>query len=704
MLRPLLALLLLSSSLALSAQVDSTKLQHSEYGWSLSPHGTIRVLVLFCEIDYDKGGKDPQPDGADHWPKGQLPKWKDDLFDAFPSDHPKAMVTRYYHDVSLGDFVVLGDYVDHMFTLKQSEYPEVNSPHSVGSAAVKEANKLGGLHTAHGLHIEDFDLWQDNGKPGMPKLPGPDSPHRYDHVMVIARNSGLTHGQGSTDPGSPGPLYGYESDTQSRFGGMNALPFEILKHEFNHLLLGSNNFHSGGGNAAQFESYTMCIQGGWSLMGAASSSLLTCSGWDRVRMGWLPKDAPFTINARSAEGRAINGDLDPLKGDTGLFILRDFVTTGDAMRIRMPFLPSNEYRQWLWFEDHQTYARNGSPTDRSHWESTNNPCVATAVPGLYMEMQIEREDRVGTDIYGGDADYLHPLTACGHYDLEYLDDTLHNACPFGGDTRTFRRVRPDPFSGRCEEELCVYDRNNDGTLDRAEHFVPCVLNPLDGPTPMNPRFFGNPDHALTRSGNHVLGMGTNPSSANMLTLTTAGKRERYKGTAPDNRTIYLNGIRVELIDQRADGSLVVRVSTGATRLTEDVVWSADSIVLPPLRGADGRSLTMAARHRMLVDRSLTPTRMSLQEEVHGERYFAPPTRLTLLPGATAYFEPRSRLQLDNGTILHLMPGSSLTLDRTAKLVVDASSAIIVHGNATLLAKASVLKKLRKQGRLRTAAP
>lgn len=48
------------------AQTDSTNIPNSENGSSLSPHGTIRVLVLFCEIVYDKNpGKDPQSGGAD---------------------------------------------------------------------------------------------------------------------------------------------------------------------------------------------------------------------------------------------------------------------------------------------------------------------------------------------------------------------------------------------------------------------------------------------------------------------------------------------------------------------------------------------------------------------------------------------------------------------------------------------------------------
>ena len=112
------------------AQIDSTTIPRSANGWYLSPHGTIRVLVLFAEIDYDQDpSKDPQRDGADHWPKGQLPNWKDDLFDPFPKPLPTAMLSRYYHDISLGNYIVLGDYVDRMLTLKESEYPEVkNAP------------------------------------------------------------------------------------------------------------------------------------------------------------------------------------------------------------------------------------------------------------------------------------------------------------------------------------------------------------------------------------------------------------------------------------------------------------------------------------------------------------------------------------------------------------------------------------------------
>ena len=685
------------------ATPDSTNIPRSENGWYLSPHGTIRILVLFAEIEYDKDpSKNPADDRAERWPAGQLPKWKDDLFDPFPKPIPTAMVSRYYHDISLGNYIVLGDYVDRIMTLKVSEYPEVLNAHSVGSAAVKEANKLGELRTKHDLKIEDFDLWQDGGKAGLPKVNKPDEPHKYDHVMVIARNSGLTHGQGSTDQGSPGKLFGYESDTQSRFGGMNALPFEILKHEYNHLLLGGNNFHRGGGNAAQFESYTLDVQGGWSMMGAASSSLLTCSGWDRDRLNWKKEGAPYRINAHNAKGAYANGDIDPMAGDTGVFILKDFVTHGDALRIRMPFLPEGEHRQWLWIENHQTYGHNGSPTDRFHWESTDAPCLSRAVPGLYMTMQIDREEKVGKDVYGGYADYLRPYTASGHYDAYQTNDTVGPNCPFGGQGRAYRLENKwrNPLSGTSDQELVVHDRNEDGKLERGEHFLLGSGYRPDGRLAIDATFFGAAYHVWSTNGQRVVNIGSNPSSANMLTLGCSGKKERNNGKPPDNRTVYLNGIRIELLEQRPNGDIAVHVSTGDTRLTEDTRWCADSIVLPPLRGRDGRSLTVGSGKELLLDRSRTPTRMNLVEKDGGFSWFAPPTRFTIAQGAGMFIEAKAKLRLEHKCELHVMPGATLELDNAAKLSVDNGCAIITHGDGTVKAKKRVLKKLKKKGKLK----
>lgn len=672
-------------------------LQRSAHGWYLSPYGTIRILVLFVEVDFDvQPGKDPQPHGNGNWPKGHLPKWKDRLFDPFQQRIQKADVSRYYQDISLGRYTVLGDYIDTIITLRESEYPGVHQAHAIGSLAVKEANKRGVLRTHHGLGVADFDLWKDKGKPGLPKLPGSDDPYSYDHIMAIVRNSGLPHGTGSADSGSPGELYGFNSDTQSRFGGGNDLPFEILKHEFNHLLMGGNNFHSGGGNAAQFESTFMPLQGGWGMMGASGSSLLTCCAWDRDRMGWKPDGAVHRIRARDLLGREVNGDLNPWMGDTGYFVIRDFVPTGDALRITLPFIPEDRVPQWLWIENHQGMARNGSPTDRFHWEAANT-CVARMEPGLFMTMQVGRRPCEGTDIFNGPADHLRPIPANGNFDLHLRGDTMYNGCPFGGTSVYFVRdpVLANPFTGNHEQELPVYDRDGDGIIKRSEHWVPGVRTEAGKPD-VDMVLSGKPDHAFRTNGVRSLGMCTNPSSANMLTLISTGVRELYDRKAPNVRTVYLNGLRVDLVEMRPNGDALVRVGIGDTRMMTDQRWCADSIVLPPLRGDDGFSLSVAEGATLTLDRSRTPTRMNNPDSAGGRAWFSDPTVLVLQEGASMNVENGAGLELVEGSSLHLHPGSTLQLGHKARLRFRNGSRIVMHHGSRLLAKGRILRRLRKR--------
>lgn len=701
MLRAIVLSLSLLTTAWLAAQVDTATVPHSQNGWRISPHGTIRVLLLFAEVDYDVDpGKDPHPDGSREWPKGQLPAWKDDVFDPFPSDLPKAMVSRYYHDVSLGRFQVLGDYVDELIVLRQSEHGTVHNGHGNGALAVKQLNAGGGgLRTRHGLTIADFDLWKRGGQPGMPKLAGPDDPHSYDHVMVVIRNGGLRSGTGSVDAGSPGKLFGHDSDSQSRFGASGSLPFEILRHEFNHLLLGGNNFHSGGGNAAMFQSFFIPLQGGWALMGAAHSSLMSCSGWDRYRLGWTPEGNAFEISARDTHDREVNADLDPQLGDTGTFVLRDFVTTGDALRIRMPFLPEDEFQQWLWVENHQGRARNGSPSDRYHWEDSG-PCIAPFRPGLYMQRQVDREARAGRDIYGGYADFLRPVPANGNYDMRMRGDTIRNSCPFGGDAIPVVRDRDaeNPLTGHHEQEYPVFDRDGDGLLQRKEFYVPSTRIE-QGRITGEGIFFGRPEHAFHMDGNRKLGMGTNPSSANVMTLVSRGTTDSFNGGKPNNRTVYLNGISIELLGFDTDGAITVRVRNNDTYLAESLRWCGDSIVLPALRGPDGNSLSLAPGKRLLLDRSSTPTRIDRPERSKGVVWFGGPTRFTVGAGATAFIGPRATLELAHASEMHLLSGATLRFDDRAKLVLCMDCRILVHENAHLLGPAKLFRKHARKGRI-----
>ncbi|MCB0791919.1 MAG: hypothetical protein KDB97_09145 [Flavobacteriales bacterium] len=647
-------------------------LQDSRYGWHLSPHGTIRVLVIFAEIAYNDRAGDPQPDGAEHWPVGNLPAWKDDMFDPRPLGLPKAKISRYYHDISLGNYVVLGDYLSELVTIRESEYGNVRSMSVMSVAAIKEANKQGRFRTAHGMEIADFDLWKDGGKPGMIKELGSDDPHSFDHVMVILRNSSLTHGQGSTDAGSSGDLFGYPSDTQSRFGAMYGLPFEILKHEFNHLLLGGNNFHSGGGNAAQFPGYFMPLQGGWSMMGGASSSLLTACAWDRYRLGWYPPSFTYEIRARNEAGQEVNGDIDPMQGDTGVYILGDFVTSGDALRIKVPFLPDNEYPQWIWLENHQTTSRNGSPTDRFHYEAEMT-CVNKAPPGIYALMQVDREERVAANVFGGSADHLRPMPASGSYDVSLRGDTVTFQCLWPGPTTPYvvKDRYANPLTGHQDLELPLFDLNGDSRILKKENIVPRI-EVRNGKVLDEGVFFGHSRHAFRPGEQDVIGMATNPGTSSMMTLVG------LKSAAPNNRVVHLNPISIRIQEQRADGSIALHVRSDVTSVDAPVRWCADSIVLHPVKGSRGYALLVTDGGSVALDRSLTPTRWSDPENVGPNVYFSEPTNFVVLPGAKVRVEGRGRIELRNGSRLHFMPGSILELADKARIITDGGSELVLH--------------------------
>lgn len=99
----------------------------SKNGYHLPVTGTIRLLVVFAQIDYDTE-TDPNPNNQDEWNVGELPIWTDDLFDPnIPTGQAQGLVTRYFQEASFGTYNVLGDYLvkspgsNEIFTVLNSE-------------------------------------------------------------------------------------------------------------------------------------------------------------------------------------------------------------------------------------------------------------------------------------------------------------------------------------------------------------------------------------------------------------------------------------------------------------------------------------------------------------------------------------------------------------------------------------------------------
>ena len=225
----------------------------SKNGYYLPVTGTIRLLVVFAQIEYDTG-TDPNPNNQSEWNVGELPLWADDLFDAnAPTGPAQGSVTRYFQEASFGSYNILGDYLvtspgsSEIFTVLNSDCQAQGHIKALCNEVEQTTN--GNFYTGHNLNNASyFDNWTVTSIGKEKITPSIDAPHKYDHVVFIWRNRTDYNGTGNTVPGTLSTLLlGYKSDSYMNIGTYNRIPTTITRHEFAHQLFGGNNFHCAGG-------------------------------------------------------------------------------------------------------------------------------------------------------------------------------------------------------------------------------------------------------------------------------------------------------------------------------------------------------------------------------------------------------------------------------------------------------------------------
>nr|MBK9650342.1 hypothetical protein [Bacteroidota bacterium] len=660
-------------------------------GKTIPCHGTIRVLLIFAEMEYDVHPEnDPCPVGKyDQWKAGELPKWKDDFFSPDTNNLKTGRLTQFYAESSFNDYKVLGDYYPQVITIKESE---VKSASDGGYHAPKVLEKIsaqGEWKSAHGFMPADFDLWTYTTM-GMPKKnPSVDSPNKFDHVMFIMRNMvNLKDANGRAAPGSPGKMGIYTCDSYSIFGAYNSMPFNICRHEYTHLFLGDNNFHTGGGGEKFGSgSYQMGIQSMWSVIGAAYSSLMTCNAWDRHRLGWKPKDKNYFISCRDTLGTEVTTDFNDTNTTMGVYVVRDFVNTGDAVRIKLPFIPGKEFQQYLWIENHQTHKFNNSLYDKFQYE--DNDCVEDARPGLYMYLQIDKDDMTGSNTYSGYAEYFRPLPARGAYD--YIIDTnkVENACINNVAYNTFELngKNINPLTGTQSLEAAIINLNYNARLEQSE-VMHTNIEKRNGEYVKHLLQYGNSTVAFRKDYNSEVSMSTNPSTANCMTATQG----IYKINKQNNRTVYMNGIKVTMLEQQTDGAIKIYIEFDNNKIDHNTRLCADSIVLP-LVPTKNNTILIAPNIIVNVDRGITPTWPVNCDSINTlhQFLFTQNTKLTLPQHCTLVLQKNSKMIFNNESSFFMMENSKLILEEGATLEFKNESNINTFASSIQLKKGAKIK-------------
>ena len=667
----------------------------SRNGYYLSPHDTIRMLVVFAELDYTDTTIDPSINWHDHyWDAHSLPIWADSLFAAYDTtDFSYKRVTRYYQYASSNNHIVLGDYLIAPDNGRIFHMTTSNGIVNVSELVSTINNKLqSNIITKNGFSsINDFDQWT-SGSPGVEKNKIPNG--KWDYVILAIRNS--------LNPGNPNghttttnvPLLGFDVDKACIICvGDSKNPAHVIRHEYAHTLLGGNDFHTCGGGWADTYNYWIPQTGGWALLGLYGSSLMCWNAWDRYRLGWKGVGNTYDISARCSDGiTEVNGDIDFNNGN-GVYVLRDFVTTGDALRIKLPFIHENrEYPEWIWLENHQGFNNNNVEFDK--WQYQEENCVEDFAPGLMAYIQINnniRESSAWSDVYNNQyADYLNPLTANGFWDRSFLTDTVFNECVSYSWTRPFIRYGENPLTGCGDQSYYSVDidgndflscNTNDKKYDQLNNWTTISGND----TLTNLFQLGHSSHSFTLNGNKKIGIGTNPSSAPLINMV--GQINQYYN-AKNLRTTYLNGISIEILEQYANGNIKVRIRFDDVDVDNDVRWCSDSIVLNNIQTNSGYSLNVKAGKTILLDQGLNATRMTNPILFNGQKIFASPTTFTIQPDVKIHLEDDASIILDNSSKLHLRERSSCVIEDGATLEIKSGTVLQLDDCSSLVIKGS----------------
>ncbi len=636
----------------------------------MAPRGRLHILLVYAEIDFDSVYKrlDPvrNPEGTLGWKTHKMPNWKQWAVSHTPEE--SAWMTKYFKQASFGQFEVTGDVLDSMITIPIRSIvdgrgriveQEAFASNLYRAALVKQLNAIQEPRFLFGGKLSDFDRWTYNGS-GLPAKAEPNG--RIDLIMVVWRNIhvvGLGEMSGYVNPGDIGELWGMRSDMYSMFKTESMLPMVVMRHEFSHMLYGGNNFHTANGGVGP-RTFLSTV-GGWSNMSASDACSGVWNAWDRERLGWRNPDNRFLLSTRCADdGKEQNGEM--AYGQdlcfAGEYILRDFVTTGDAIKIKLPHLPKGVRNQYLWLENHQNL-----PESIDHDKALNK--------GLYAYVQVGKDEREGKNVFGGMCNYLWPLVAQGSYDFEYDAATkgLH-----------LRQSRANPFTGYTYFVRHMLDLDGDHKLritqdqvPKTEYVLPEKLF-VEGKEVPTEFFsygqypqFGTKETGFAPDLHPKIGIAYNPAA------TPVYSHSGSRPAADDNRRIYLNGLSVEVLEQLADGSIKVRIKWDDFDIPTNVRWCGDIVLKEKVIVKRGGSVTL--------DQGYSPQVAESVALIDGQHVFAEPTIMEVDSGALLKLEKFSNLWVRAGSTLFIRKGATVEMANQSAIVVERGGYVYVEPGA-----------------------
>lgn len=664
--------------------LNSFSQYRSSDGTGVSPYKTYRCLNIYIDIIYDVT-KDPASTpktwnaGTEEGINKNIPPFAGSYFlrDTNQINQYPHSLTKRFYEASFGHFNLIGDAV--CVSVKQSSIAENGAFHwkKLVKYAVNLINEEGGLggKTLHGFEqISDYSQDGDNN---------------VDLLNIMFRNTNATVGRLRTG-GMSGTSFNLNLQVDGKICHANNYTVQligsdnivggnttILDHELAHKLLGSNAFHASGGN--HWGTYSMCTfmgtQSGYGMMGGGKSSLVCVNGFERWRLGWTSPKYNAEKILLQASNRA--SDIQQKDGEK-TYYLRDFITTGDAIRIQLPYKDSDESNnQYLWIENHQV----GRNHKEDFYMFASIPCKDAGIPGVFMYLQVGKDvlesDKRNVVWPSNETDNLKMLSAEGNFDVTY--EGMGTDCVVWGtnNRKIFRNGNANPLSGQNDFTPLFQTELTEALSSKQENSVSIKQLDNDSISGGWPRHGENND---VFTDGMELNLSSNPVPVNAVTnYITQGKGNiRESKTNRNTRNIYLTGLSIKLTEDHPSGfgdscmTYRVDIRWDDYEVKNDVRWTGN-IVLK-------EKVIVNKSVNVLLNQSTVPTCVK-RDTVSGE--FTPITSFTVEVNALLELEKNSSFVLEEKSIVTINSGATLTLGQKSNLIVKKGTQLMVEDGAFL---------------------
>ena len=677
------------------------QISNSWDGLGINPNSKFRILNIFINVIYDVYPVYNTVPPSPYWEQATvegvnneaIPTYLLDFLDtAYHSGNLHGSMTRLYSESSFDSLQITGDFV--VVNVNESSvlnnYSYFNYTNLI-KTAINIINQDGLRTLYHHDSIYDYDFLNNT---------------KVFFTQFIIRNTTKAYGNIAIGEGIGnhiinssiriGNQYYFFSKASVQCVGSHNISYnvaDVVYHELSHSLFGSNAFHTSGGNHRGSQEYMpfFTTQGGFGLMGQSGKSLFSCNGYERWRMHWKHPDAPDYITARNMDNTAYQiSDIRKEDGNKS-FLLRDFVTYGDAIRIKLPYKDSEAAsNQYIWLENHKV----GLNDKLDFFQYSNSTdCRPQGSAGIYAYYQVGRDILSGSESevwFANERDNLKIIPAEGYwnYSVNIDPNNPYNMQCVNWQDHTYYHSREEanPFCGYQDQETQFFPKITDQMINLSQEY--CMWRKKIG-NDINDSLACIGDNRDAFSGYRKINMSTNPSTCNAKTyynyIYESGAYDFTSQIHRNNQTTYLTGLSIEMIPQ-ANNDFMVHIRWDDYDIVNDANWTGKIALKEKANLTNGnnilltQNLTLAQPHRDIVSNVFAPTTVLSCES--GAEF-------TLQAQSSIILEEKSKLVLKSGSTfiindesdVYIQEGCTFEMEKCAKLIIKSSGTLHINENA-----------------------